>query len=584
MQNAKPIEVQSMMRKALLKCLAALAAVAASCAAWTACSTRSSRLIAAAEELALTNPDSAALVLAQADTCSLGDATRARLALAQALIHEEKWLQHCGDTAVCLHVTDTAWEFRRVVVKQRCDSAITHDDDSLLHDSTLLRAYYYYERASLGGTSDDQEALRLFGRTCYVLSRRFKDNDTLLQFDQLIHLAIHAAEAAEDWGTAYRAYHRWAEHCDFAHGTARDLEAYWSLCQALKAFSRSSDSSRNLLTLLNDYGRFYLAVASNPMFIDPRGLPILQRAAEMLVPGRETPDYDEVLRLVDSAQNYPQCPYSCNARRDYSGRYDMQTGNVSNIFSCRTTFKRLQQAKEKHEAWVAENPWYSKSPLSNLSEHRIDALAKTARTFDIESRNYLAPGYVLKASVLLSRLMKAVIAVLLLVVALLLLMFWNWHSSLCRRHEAERAERQREAKLAAQEAERFSEQLRQKDTMIALLRGHIMDKSELLERLQQNAGNSRRTVINARNWREIEATLDSVDNGFVSRLRLDYPHFSEDDIRLCMLTRLKLSNTALSAIYVISISAVQHRKQKLKKDGFGVSDPAVSLEQIVMGL
>ena len=180
--------------------------------------------------------------------------------------------------------------------------------------------------------------------------------------------------------------------------------------------------------------------------------------------------------------------------------------------------------------------------------------------------------------------MKAVIAVLLLVVALLLLMFWNWHSSLCRRHEAERAERQREAKLAAQEAERFSEQLRQKDTMIDLLRGHIMDKSELLERLQQNAGNSRRTVINARNWREIEATLDSVDNGFVSRLRLDYPHFSEDDIRLCMLTRLKLSNTALSAIYVISISAVQHRKQKLKKDGFGVSDPAVSLEQIVMGL
>ena len=143
MQTAKPIEVQSMMRKALLKCLAALAAVAASCAAWTACSTRSSRLIAAAEELALTNPDSAALVLAQADTCSLGDATRARLALAQALIHEEKWLQHCGDTAVCLQVTDTAWEFRRVVVKQRCDSAIAHDDDSLLHDSTLLRAYYY---------------------------------------------------------------------------------------------------------------------------------------------------------------------------------------------------------------------------------------------------------------------------------------------------------------------------------------------------------------------------------------------------------------------------------------------------------
>ena len=573
-----------MMRKALLKCLAALVTVAASCATWTACSTRSSRLIAAAEELAYTNPDSAALVLTQADTCSLGEATRARLALAQALIHEEKWLRRFGDTAVCLQVTDTAWEFCRVVMKQRCDSAIVHEDDSLMHDSTLLRAYYYYERESLGGTSDDQEALRLFGRTCYVLSRRYKDNDTLLQFDQLIHLAIHAAEAAEDWGTAYRAYHRWAEHCDFAHGVARDLEAYWSLSQALKAFSRSRDSSRNLLTLLNDYGRFYLAVASNPMFIDPHGLPILQRAGGLLLLEQDSPDYDEVFHLIDSAQNYPLLSYTCNGYRIYSIRPEILTGSVTNIFSCRTTFKRLQQAKEKHEAWVAENPWYSKSPLSNLLEHRIDALVKTARTFDIESRNYLAPGYVLKASELQSRLLKAVITVLLLVVVVLLLMFWNWHSSLRRRHEAECAERQHEAELAAQEAEQLSEQLQQKDTMIALLRGHIMDKSELLEMLQQNAGNSRRTVIDARNWREIEATLDSVDNGFVSRLRHDYPHFSEDDIRLCMLTRLKLSNTALSAIYVISISAVQHRKQKLKKDGFGVSDPAVSLEQIVMAL
>lgn len=48
-----------------------------------------------------------------------------------------------------------------------------------------------------------------------------------------------------------------------------------------------------------------------------------------------------------------------------------------------------------------------------------------------------------------------------------------------------------------------------------------------------------------------------------------------------MLTRLKLSNVALSAIYAISVSAVQHRKQKLKKEGFGVSDPTVTLEQVI---
>ena len=115
--------------------------------------------------------------------------------------------------------------------------------------------------------------------------------------------------------------------------------------------------------------------------------------------------------------------------------------------------------------------------------------------------------------------------------------------------------------------------------MIAMLRGHIMDKSEILDMLEPTAG--KRTVINARNWREIELTLDTADGNFVSRLRAEHPLFTEEDIRLCMLTRLRLSNTALSAIYVISVSAVQHRKQKLKKEGFGVTDPTMSLDQII---
>ena len=177
--------------------------------------------------------------------------------------------------------------------------------------------------------------------------------------------------------------------------------------------------------------------------------------------------------------------------------------------------------------------------------------------------------------------MVAVIAALCLALLVLLLLLWNWRNRQRRKHEAERAERAFESARAAEQAERLAEQLRQKDTIISMLRGHIMDKSEILQMLEPGAGSNRRTVIDVRNWREIEATLDTMDNGFVQRLRNDHPQFSEDDIRLCMLTRLKLSNNALASIYSITISAVQHRKQKLKKDGFGVTDPAISLEQVI---
>lgn len=48
-----------------------------------------------------------------------------------------------------------------------------------------------------------------------------------------------------------------------------------------------------------------------------------------------------------------------------------------------------------------------------------------------------------------------------------------------------------------------------------------------------------------------------------------------------MCNRLKLTDTALSSIYLISVSAVQHRKQNLKKEGFGVTDPSVTFDQVI---
>ena len=538
-----------------------------------ACGTRSGRLIAEAEALAYVNPDSAARVLALADTSALSESQRAHLALTQALIHEEKRQRCVGDTEVCLAVTDTAWEFHRVIRSHRRIGSNT-EDDTLLSDSSLLRAYHYYYRMSFCGTSDDKEVVRRFGRTCYALSRRYDDTDSLLQFDMLIHQAIHAACAAEDWATAYRAYHRWSEHSYFAHGNPKLREAYWSVCQALKCYDLSRDCSQNFLWLINDYGRFFLHLNE----IDPNNFPLLLRAAELTYDQLSAPPYATVYQLIDSVQHAHALLFQCCPWYSYSVKAD-----TTGLYSCQDVvlrFDRFLQHKDGHELGVATAK-YVFFPQSARDKWFWDDQQKCARLFGIECRNYTAAGLALKASALQSRLMAAVIAALGLSLLVLLLLLWNWRNRLRRKHEAERAERAFESARAAEQAERLAEQLRQKDTIISMLRGHIMDKSEILQMLEQGAGGTRRTVIDARNWREIEATLDTMDNGFVQRLRNDHPQFSEDDIRLCMLTRLKLSNNALASIYSITISAVQHRKQKLKKDGFGITDPAISLEQVI---
>ena len=510
------------------------------------------RLLADAEDMVFADVDSAARLLERVDTARLTDDTRALYGLMRALVEEERWhLQHT-DSASCLHSNVTTslysapgkpqgqsavWSFARKNPLEEAGERPSADSCTLLH------IYTYYERASLGGTTDDRELLRRFGRTCFVLSLQGGELHGQTT-DKLLHLAIHCAEECNDHSLAYRAYHRLAEHLD----DMRNVQQYLLLMRALSHYRQAPDNTRSLLTLLNDYGSSVLRCG--PFSLD------------------RFPSLERVAATVSRCQDL--CPSSAVC---------------DTVFLCLDTLWALPAPNFTYV--IASRGYRDYLPLevsvpiqvyddgAGERKYRIDfdtELQNAAEAFATSEDTYLAAGYVMKTASLQRWLMTAAIAILLLSLLVLTLLFVLWHNRARRRHEADSAAREREA-------QEMAERLRQKDTAISMLRGHIMDKSEILDMLAPTAG--KRTVINARNWREIEMTLDTADGNFVSRLRAAHPQFSEEDIRLCMLARLRLSNNALSAIYLISVSAVQHRKQKLKKDGFGITDPAVTLDQVI---
>ena len=522
------------------------------------------RLLNAAEDIVFVDADSAVRLLAQVDTMRLTDSSRMLYDMMRALADEEKWYQRYADTASCLSMSTTfvqgskdeepvlTWCFSRKVEYRKSD------DKALLADSTLLHIYHYYERESLGGTTDDKETLQRFGRICLALSRHHSEatviqcNDVtpLQHTDKLLHLAIHCAEASDDHALAYRAYRLLSQRTD---AVTRLL----CLNRALKHFRHSPDHCRWLLTLLNDYGCAVLAKAQ----FDLHRFSSLQRIVALVArhhDERPTPAIcDSVYQCLDSLAELP-------APRFGYTTFASQGDDVDD--STYTLTRELGVPMGNYED-------FEKNQTDDNRKVNFDAeWQKSVSAFNTSQDTYLASGYVMKTASLQRRLMTAAIVILLLTLLLLVFMLRNWRIKTRQRYEAERADHQRETALMA-------ERLRQKDTMITMLRGHIMDKSEILDMLEPTAG--KRTIINARNWREIEVTLDTADSNFVSRLRAEHPSFTDEDIRLCMLTRLRLSNTALSAIYAISVSAVQHRKQKLKKEGFGVIDPAVTFDQII---
>ncbi len=130
-----------------------------------------------------------------------------------------------------------------------------------------------------------------------------------------------------------------------------------------------------------------------------------------------------------------------------------------------------------------------------------------------------------------------------------------------------------------QEAEHQKTLLHQANEVVAFLQDFILERTEVMKKLNQSG--DALIYLSQHEWCEIERTLNAIDNNRFANLREQYPTMQEDDIRLCILSRLGLSNRTIGNIYCITISAVLHRKLKLKKEVFGETNPDVTLEQIL---
>lgn len=66
-------------------------------------------------------------------------------------------------------------------------------------------------------------------------------------------------------------------------------------------------------------------------------------------------------------------------------------------------------------------------------------------------------------------------------------------------------------------------------------------------------------------WQTLTELCDSTWSGFVSRLRSFCPPLTEQDIRLCVLIRLRFNNSQQAAIFAVSPASVSQKKFRLKK-------------------
>ena len=435
-------------------------------------------------------------------------------------------------------------------------------------------------------------------------------NDSIRLGETLLRKTIRLAEASEDWHTDYIAYQRLAE----ALSQSNPEEALRLMKKALSIYEQHPDDEKNYVNLLDYAGTYAAQTAYNTEGSFDDALDFVNKAYDIAEKNQMT---DLMCQTLTSLANIAWAKEDYRQAVDYAHQAksvataDLKLGalqvlarsylSLSMLDSAETVYRQIEPGDDVHLAYIVQSN-LAKIALRRMGAKQVEddiddafeqiedfyykALEQKDQYYQETLRQETENQQLEYRSQLYARtLLIVIIAAVIILLAVVLALRYRIRM-LRQQREYEQSKLENELLMQEQEKQRLQQEathqktlLHQANEVVAFLQDFILERTEVLKKLNQS-GDSLIT-LNPHEWSEIERTLNAIDNNRFARIREQYPNMQEDDIRLCILTRLGLSNRTIGNIYCITISAVQHRKLKLKKDGFGESNPDVTLEQIL---
>ena len=93
-----------------------------------------------------------------------------------------------------------------------------------------------------------------------------------------------------------------------------------------------------------------------------------------------------------------------------------------------------------------------------------------------------------------------------------------------------------------------------------MLADYVVDNDSLVKELREKC-----RVLDDMEWETLEQMCESTYGNFVSRLQGICPTLTKQELHLCILIKLRFSNTQMSEIFGVSVSSVSQKKFRLKK-------------------
>ena len=417
-------------------------------------------------------------------------------------------------------------------------------------------------------------------------------NDSIRQGETLLRKAIQLSEASKDWHTYYIAYQRLAE----ALSQSNPEEALRLMKKALTVYEQHPDDERNYVMLLDYAGTYAAQVAFTTEGSFDEALDYINRAYGIAEKSQMT---DLMCHTLTSLANIAWAKEDYRQALDYAHQAESTATtelrsatlqvlarsylSLNILDSAETVYRQIDPGNDVHLGYIVQSN-LAKIALRRMGATQVEdsvdeafdqiediyykALEQKDQYYQETLRQEMENQQLEYRSKMYGRtLLIVIIAAMIILIATVLALRYR-----IRLQEQEKRRLQ-------EETEHQKTLLHQANEVVSFLQNFILERTEVLKKL--NKGGDSLIYLSPHEWSEIERTLNAIDGNRFAKIREQYPTMQEDDIHLCILTRLGLSNRTIGNIYCITVSAVQHRKLKLKKDVFGENNPNVTLEQIL---
>lgn len=471
---------------------------------------------------------------------------------------------------------------------------------SIKGDSLIRPAYLYYKEKATEGLPFHSDAdLRHYAQSCYYMARHEDTHHHTKMAEDLFREAIKYSEKAKDWRIHYLANNR----LGIILFPSNAKEGIHLQTEALASYKKCNDQPANYVNILMSLSNRYMAIGEAE-----KAFNYINEAYEVAVKEKlDAKKYDcmryaSVLYFLSG--NYEKSLELAKEGMKELNRFTSTSANFilaisylaqDSLEQAKKALLNIKPADKSEDVAVYHNlckiairqndTVSANRYLDSLSIVRNKMMSNIQKAKDDYYQDVIQKEHQ-KEQLSLQRWMLITWIIVILLFLIFLVIYHRRTSRLRRqaylmkrKHEIERHNLYvKEQKLQHENDQKL---IHQKSITLALLQKYfIAHVSEIKANLIDNED----VRLTNETWQEIEDLLDASENNFVKKLRQQHKDFEEDDIRMCILTRMKVKNKILADIFHISIDAIKKRKSTLKKNGFGIEDPTITLEQIIEGI